>query len=184
MPAELNWTHKADNIPAAGLDRSCQASEVERAAIAETLELLALKRLDVRYHIRPVRRDRFLLQGDLSADVEQACSVSLDPVVTTLAAQIEVEFWPEDKLPKQAVVSEDEAVFDPFAADDPEPLSAGKIEVGRIVFEQLASAIEPYPRLGEVTLEQDQSPVAGADSATSGADNPFAVLSKLKVDEE
>lgn len=182
MPADLDWLHKANDIPAAGLECSRRASEAERVAIAEALTLLALKRLDVHYRICPLKRDRFLLRGELSADIEQICSVSLDPLEVTVEAQIEVEFWSADKLPKQAVLGENDTDFDPFAADDPEPISAGKLEVGRIVYEQLASAIEPYPRHADAELEQDQAPLAPEGGAASDPGNPFAVLSKLKSD--
>ncbi len=184
MPLDLDWVHKTTDISAAGLDRSREASAAELVALARTLELLSLGRLDVCYRIRPIKRDTFLLRGELSADVEQACTVTLDPVKMIVEAQFEVEFWPEDKMPKAAIVSDEETELDPFAADDPEPLTAGQIAVGRIVFEHLANAIEPYPRLADAALERDQAPLAPADGGALDPGNPFAVLSKIKNEED
>lgn len=183
LPPDLDWMHKATEISAAGLDRSRQASSAELVSLAQTLELVSIERLQVCYRIRSIKRDTFLLRGELSADVEQACGVTLDPVKMMVEAQFEVEFWPEDKMPKVAIVSVEDTDFDPFAADDPESLDAGKIAVGRIVFEHLANAIEPYPRLVDVALERDQAPVVPADGEALDTGNPFAVLVKLKNEE-
>ena len=47
-----DWVHNVTDIPAGGLDREREASESERAAIAEALKLLKLGRLSARYRIK------------------------------------------------------------------------------------------------------------------------------------
>jgi len=55
---------------------------------------------------------------------------------------------------------------------------AGQIAVGRVVFESLAAAIDPFPRKPGATLDLQQSP--SADAADDKPANPFAVLANLK----
>ena len=178
----LDWVQDTELIAASGIDRSREATEAERCAIAGALNLLALSRLHVDYSIRRVRRDCFLLKGQLHADVEQACGVTLDPVAAIITATIEVEFWPAERLSRRSRDGDEEPEFDPFATDDAEPIVNGQIEVGRIVYEQLASEVDPFPRSAEAELEQTQAPALAAGDTTGDTDNPFAVLSRLKTD--
>jgi len=64
-------------------------------------------------------------------------------------------------------------------APEPEPIVAGQIAVGRVVFESLAAALEPYPRKPGAVLDW-QAPLP-ADAAATTATSPFAVLANLKT---
>ena len=55
---------------------------------------------------------------------------------------------------------------------------AGQIEVGRIVFECLAGAIDPFPRKADAALERVAASPRG--SAGDKPESPFAVLAKIK----
>ena len=57
---------------------------------------------------------------------------------------------------------------------DVEPIVNGVVDLGRIVYEELASRLDPYPRLEGVSLDRTD---AGAPVA---ADHPFARLAGLK----
>jgi hypothetical protein len=61
---------------------------------------------------------------------------------------------------------------------EPEPIVAGQVAVGRIVFECLAAALDPFPRAPDAALDRlEAAPSsAGADSSSS----PFSVLAKLR----
>jgi hypothetical protein len=55
---------------------------------------------------------------------------------------------------------------------------SGQIEAGRVVFECLAGAVDPFPRKADAALERvAASPRGRADDKT---ENPFAVLAKIK----
>ena len=56
-----------------------------------------------------------------------------------------------------------------------EKLERGLIPVGRIVFETLASSLDPYPRREGAAFNWQDPQSAGDKKA-----NPFAALSKLK----
>ena len=62
---------------------------------------------------------------------------------------------------------------------DPEPIVAGQIDVGRVVFECLAAAIDPFPRKPDAAL--DRSTSAAADGGAGKPESPFAVLANVKT---
>ena len=64
--------------------------------------------------------------------------------------------------------------------DEPEiePIVAGQIEVGRVVFECLAGAIDPFPR--KPMRRSSVWPPAPPDASDGKPESPFAVLAKIK----
>jgi uncharacterized metal-binding protein YceD (DUF177 family) len=164
-----DWTHNVTDIPASGLDREREASESERVAIADDLKLLKLDRLAARYRIKSLGDGSYRLSGKITAKVEQACIVSLDPVAGEIDAPFEVEFRPEVETPDN---DEDASVL---AGPDVDILERGVIPVGRIVFETLSASLDPYPRGPEAEFTwQDPRQVEPEETS------PFAVLSQLK----
>ena len=63
---------------------------------------------------------------------------------------------------------------------DPEPIAAGLIAVRRVVFEHLAAAIDPFPRMPDAALERDTA--TGAAGAPGTSDSPFAVLAIIRAE--
>jgi hypothetical protein len=96
--------------------------------------------------------------------------VTLEPLLNDVAASFKVDFWPETEMPEPSGgavdMQEDEA--------DLEPIVAGRIEVGRVVFESLAGAIDLFPRRPGVTFEQPE------DGGGSSRPSPFAALARIK----
>jgi hypothetical protein len=170
MNDALPWSHDVADIPMRGLERAYVATADERVAVAAELELLACELLTVRYSLRPVQGGRFVLNGELEARVSQPCVISLEPVADSITERFEIALWPAEDLPKPVARR-----FDPVAEDDPEPIVDGRICVGRIAFEILAAAINPYPRKEGAALERSES---GVNSGQK--DNPFAALARIK----
>jgi hypothetical protein len=164
-----DWTHNVTDIPAGGLDRDREATENERAAIADTLKLLKLGRLVTRYRIKSALGGGYRLSGKVTADVEQACVVTLDPVADRIEAAFDVEFRPQVEA---ADNDEDASVL---AGPDVDALERGIIPVGRIVFETVSASLNPYPRRPDAEFNW-QDPHASAPEKAS----PFAALSKLR----
>ena len=73
-----------------------------------------------------------------------------------------------------AVPVEEEVVIDPEADDPPEPLGDGLVDVGEIVTQQLALALDPYPRAPGSELPAEAAPATPAES-------PFRALAALKA---
>lgn len=165
----IDWTHNVTDIPAGGLDRERRATEAERAAIAKALDLLKLDRLATHYRIKSVAGGGYHLSGKLTADVEQACVVTLDPVAAKIDAPFDVEFRPEVET---ADNDEDANVL---AGPDVEILERGIIPVGRIVVETLSASLDPYPRRPNAEFTWQDQKAQEAEKSS-----PFAALSKLK----
>ena len=167
MDAILNWTHETRAIPEAGLSITREATPEERQALADAMDLIACTRLVVRYAIKLIDQDRYRLKGDIAIDVTQACVVTLEPLDRRYTAPLNLELWPAELL-----AEEGETEIDALGPDL-EPIEDGRIDVGRIVAEELASAIDPYPRKEGAAFEWE-------DKSAPARDNPFAALEKLK----
>jgi uncharacterized metal-binding protein YceD (DUF177 family) len=180
MTGPLDWAHPID-AAAAGLEVRRAATVEECAAVADALGIVSCEALDVRYAVNPRSAGRFRVTGHLEARVTQACIVSLDPVVETLSEDFEVEFRPEAATRASRRIAgagdDPEADASILDADEIETIENGRLDVGRIVYECLATALDPYPRAAGVELEQSE---AGGDNAE--ASHPFAALAKLKRD--
>lgn len=171
----LDWVHLTTEIPEAGRRFARTATAAECARVAEELGLAGCERIDVTVQIRPLSGGRFRATGHIGADVVQSCVVTLEPVAQTIDEPFDVTFSP-DADESREVSSEREILSEP----DVEPLADGRIEVGRVAYELLASALDPYPRKLGADLTQVAPPSVLGDEAGTAAPNPFAVLAKLK----
>jgi uncharacterized metal-binding protein YceD (DUF177 family) len=167
----LTWSHRTNAIPESGLQRMVSATQAERTAIAKELGLVGCESVAVDYDIRALGMGRYRLAGALEAHLTQACVATLEPVAQTIKEPFEVEFWPADSLPDVG-----DAEVEVSGVPDVEPIDHGVIDVGRVVFEILSAALDPYPRKAGATLEW-QDPESVESEGTSG---PFGALKNLK----
>jgi len=128
-----------------------------------------------------------IVTGHLEAQIIQPCSVTLDPVIERIEEDIKYKYINElNKIPE--LKSKDEVILDFEQEEPPENLIGGQVDVGEIVAEALALAINPYPRGQGVQFEALNSvPGFRPDSAKNPEiqehehkKHPFSVLSKLK----
>jgi hypothetical protein len=177
MPGELAWEHAVQDIPEAGLSIERSATAAECDAVAQALEQPGCRSLQVRYKLAPRGSGHVHLSGSLQAQMEQTCVVTLEPLLNDVAATFKVDYWPETEMPEPSGGEVD------FNEDtDLEPIVAGRIEVGRVVFQALAGAIDLFPRKPGVTFEppdpaQDFGQDSGGDPRAGG---PFSALEKFK----
>ena len=163
----LDWAHETRSIPEAGLDVTREASEEGRAALAEALGIDACTRLVAQYTIRPFESGCYELHGTAEMLAQQTCVVTLEPLERTYRVRLDVAYWPPELLGDGPGADIDSL------ADDPEPIEDGRLDVGRVVYEELASTIDPFPRKDDAAFDwkNDEAPAR---------DNPFAALEKLK----
>ena len=138
------------------------------------LDLVALKRLALSYRLDRVG-GRLRLAGQLQADVTQACVVSLEPVEAQLDVPVAVEFWPAamvEELERSAKESGGEGLL-----DWPEAVVDGRIDLGPVIYETLAAALDPYPKRPGASFDWPQGSAAAPAEGKSG---PFAALAALK----
>ena len=161
------------------------ASEAERAALAARLGLLELVRLEARLTLRRgAPGARLRLEGHLEAEVVQACVVSLEPVAGTIEADFVQVYQLEPPLEASALEAPSgaapEVTVGPGSEDeDPEPLEGGELDLGEAVAQELALALDPYPRapgtrVPEAYRAEDQG------EGEAGRHRPFAALKALK----
>jgi uncharacterized metal-binding protein YceD (DUF177 family) len=175
VPPPLARTLRVDELKE-GEERVIEVNRAEREAIASLLDLAALDRLNFTFRLHRRGEGRLALQGTLAAAVTQTCVVSLEPVESTLDVPVEVEFWPVPMIDDLAA-SPDEAASH-GTLDWPEPIEGGKIDLGPVIYETLATALDPYPKREGVSFEWSEAPSTGAE--TEQAESPFAALKRLK----
>jgi hypothetical protein len=169
MLGELAWEHEVQDIPEIGLSIERSATQAERDAIAQALEQPGCRSLHVSYKLTPRGSGHVHLSGSLQGQMEQTCVVTLEPLLNDVSATFKVDYWPETEMPEPSGGEVD------FNEDtDLEPIAGGRIEVGRVVFQALAGAIDLFPRKPGVTFEP-QDTVGDADG-----DGPFSALAKFK----
>lgn len=155
-------------LPGDGLVLAFAADAGEREALARDLGLAAIERLSAEISVVPVRGGA-RVRGHFAATVVQASVVSLEPFEAAVEEEFDVRFS-RDPRPEPTAEIELSAQGD----DPPEPLEGDIVDVGAVVAEHLALALDPYPRKPG---EQFEDIVEPAEEAA--ARSPFADLSKL-----
>ena len=162
----LDWMEATVDVPEKGFERTRSATPAECANVATELALLACARIEARYRIQARGKGHYMLVGTVDADVTQECVVTVEPVDAHLSYPIEIEFVPD----VEAMVSD---LVDPFANVEFESIENGRLAVGRVIVEELASRLDPYPRRPDTEFDWK-------DAADTGQSGPFAALGKLK----
>lgn len=159
----------ADNV-----ETSLSATATERAAIADLLDLVALEFLDFAYRLRRDGGGRVHLSGRLTAEATQTCVVTLEPVPASIDVPVEVEFWPERLIADLEKKAEDPSHSG--VIDWPEAVTDDTIDLGPVVYESFATALDPYPKKEGASFEWSQDDKDQEARETS----PFAALKQLK----
>jgi uncharacterized metal-binding protein YceD (DUF177 family) len=178
-PVPFSHPIDATALPAKGRVYDLEADAAARARIARALGLESLDRLTAHLAVTPGRGGSVEVAGSFAAEAVQACVVSLQPVPARLAQDIARRFVaaPESPVDKKNAAPEAEGWVDPDG-EVADPLLGGTIDLGDIVTEELALALDPYPRAPGVAFA-GIAPAAGAASSESEA-GPFAALAALK----
>lgn len=170
----MDWSLSVTDIPERGAKLEREATVEERTAVAAALDIISCERIALSGRARAQAGGRYLFEGRLEAAVSQACVVSLDPVPATLSIALDVEFQPKSDENRGDGEGD---LGDPFETTEVEPIESGRLDVGRVVFEEIASHLDPFPRAEGVELDTNES---GGGTSPSGADSPFAKLAALK----
>lgn len=146
-----------------------EADEGERRALADRLDLLSLDGLKARLGLSRNSEGLVRLKAKFKARCVQSCIVALQPVYQVLDEEFELFFKEDAGLNENGsleVTIEDELW--------PEPFNQGRIDIGEAVSQQLALALDPYPRAPGAVFESTVERVIEAEQAS-----PLAEIGKL-----
>lgn len=178
---EFSRIVRADRVPGGGLIETIQATDAERRAVAERLELEAVHRLTATLRLTPVRGGTMIrVVGEIDADVVQTCVVSLEAVPGRVSDRFGALFAPPDLVPDEE--EEMAMLMDPDVAEEdiPEAMIDGRIDIGELATQHLSLALDPYPRAPGAAFEGFVEDPAEGEVAEAERPNPFAELAKLK----
>jgi uncharacterized protein len=159
-------------IPEQGLHRDIEAGEAERQAIAAVAGLRELPRLAASFDLTHVPGGQVHVRGRVQGTAGQTCVVTLDPLTTDVDEEVDMMF--SSNVPADAGRPDTDEADDPLAADPPEPIVGGAIDLGALAAEFLLLGLDPYPRKPGAVFEPVIQPV-------DPADHPFAALAALKA---
>lgn len=167
---EFSYLIKAGQIKDQPHDYHLSASETQRAALAKRFDLPGICRLDGHFRLKHERGGVILAALTMHADITQICVVTLEPFDERLEEETTLRFVPAAMARSAAVEGEEEEEdITPESFDSPDEIfyEHDQIDLGAALSEQLALALNPYPRKPGATLP---------DAATDETANPFAVL--------
>lgn len=145
------------------------ADQNVRAAVAQAIGVQALPRLEATFDVTRHGRAGLRVAGQVSATVQQACVVTLEPVENTVEEAVDLLFTP----PAAATPDDGAGTRKRVAPDEaPEAMSGESVDLGSIATEFLTLGLDPYPRKPGVVFEAPATADEGA--------HPFAALAALK----
>jgi uncharacterized metal-binding protein YceD (DUF177 family) len=136
------------------------ATAAECAALARRFGIPGVGSLRATLRLEPEEDGAILVRGWLEAKVVQECVVTLEPVRQRVAEDITFRLLPAGREPAEGPEDPDEIACEHDVA-----------ELGEVVAEQLALALDPYPRAPGAALP------AEATDEQAGA---FAALAALR----
>ncbi len=147
----------------------------ELTALAEALELTALRKVAFTGEIRAHGKNDWELVGKLGATAVQPCVVTLDPVTTRIDEPVERRFLAH--MPDLSGDEEEEVEMP--EDENAEPLES-HIDVGAILHEALALNLPQFPRAEGAELKDAVFTEAGKKAMTDEDARPFAGLAALR----
>jgi uncharacterized metal-binding protein YceD (DUF177 family) len=158
-----------------GLDMKIEADPDERERLTKRFELLSLDRLVAQLHLRVAPTGISVrVSGRFQARFAQECIVSLEPVVLDVDEALEAEFGP--------AAAETEILVSIEGPEPTEPLHDGRIDLGELVAQNLAVALEPYPRKSDAELPEWTETTE--KTGQYARERPFSVLAALRKNDE
>ena len=131
---------------------SVAADASECAGIARRLLVPSVEALRCEWTLRPDPQGVVAAEGRLHALLHRECVVTLDPFPVEVTESFTVRFVPAGQ--------ESDAADDPDAPDEL-PYEGGVLQLGEATVEQLALALDPYPRKPGAALPEDAGGAPG-----------------------
>ncbi|CAA7621715.1 DUF177 domain-containing protein [Magnetospirillum sp. SS-4] len=173
---EFSRPVQVSQLPARVSRQAIAAEPAERHALVGRLGLIELKSLSASLSLELLGGGLVRVNGQLTAKVVQACVVTLAPLEAVVEDEFEVTFGPPDV----ELDTGNEIELSWESEDPPDPIVDGCIDLGEVVVEHLALALDPFPRAPGAVFE----PPKEQDDVPDGKPNPFAALAALRRKKE
>ena len=162
MTAELFRPVSVAKIGAAGLTVAVRATPEECAGLAGRMDIPAIRSLECTFRLtREGDGVSIAAAGELRAIVDRVCAISAEAFETPVQDSFTIRFVP-------AGMERDDP--DP-ALEDEIPYEHDSLDLGEAAAEQLALALDPYPRMPGAALPEIED---------DGDASPFAILRRGK----
>lgn len=143
-----------------------------RAALADALGIVAIRKLRLAGKISPAGKRDWLLEAELGATVVQDCVVTLEPVTTRIQEPVLRRYLAEPPQPGSGEVEMPE--------DDSIEALPQVLDLAEVMAEALALALPAFPRAPGAELGNAVFADPGVTPLTDEAIKPFAGLAGLR----
>lgn len=175
----FSYPLKVGHISANPVRIGLEADVGELAALAKFWDVVSVEYLKAELQVSRWKKDGVKVKGEVHAAITQSCVVTLEPVSSRIDEAFEHVFVPEgSKLARMVTNDQGEIVLDPDGPDIPDQFTGDAIDVGAVVAEFAALAIDPYPRKPDAELAE----AAESEPQEEKRPSPFAVLKDWKKD--
>ena len=137
--------------------------------LAKRLNVLEAKKASFNGHLKLQVANQIFLCGTVKAKLIQPCSLTLEPLVTTIYKRIARTFFigsNENKPMKKSVFELNEKSFD-------NDIILDEINLGDVLMETISLETPDYPKKSGATIDL-------TSKENIAIENPFSILSKLK----
>ena len=178
---EFSRRLRLDKLAGGPVERTLEAQPKECGELRQRLGLDGLFSLSGTLKVaRLIDSPLIRVEGSFTARVRQTCVVKLEPFEADVGERF-VQLYTLD--PAAAEAEEGEVLVALDDDEPPEPLTGDSLDLGEVLAEQLALALDPHPRAPDAAFDPARYGVAPDEDDEDGdADNPFAVLRHLKPD--
>ena len=158
-----------------GFKGQYRADRAECERLGSLIDLGEITEFQADYQIEPSKSGRFRMTAQLRGRISQNCVASLKVLDNDIEEEFTVLFVSERRFAE--IINESQ--LDPESDDDFEPYGDGTLKVGRVIYEHLVGAIDPYPRADDGEFDRD---IGGLPDHEDEVEGPFSVLADLRKD--
>lgn len=160
-----------DDLTTAEKKFKVEASAEELSEVAEILKVRHIKEISAEIFVKLNRKEHLLnVWGKIKTEMELQSVVSLEYFYKTYEPEFELLY--DTKMTLKEFKELEETTDDEL----PDIITDGQINLGDLIIEQIALAMDDYPRQDGESFHFESE----FDEETTKAQNPFNILAKLK----
>ncbi|KFB10447.1 YceD family protein [Nitratireductor basaltis] len=168
---------QVNRLPARGQTVLIELDEKNRQQLAERHDLVAVKTYHAELLAKPWKREGVRVSGTLTAEIEQTCVVTLEPMTSRIETEVSGIFIPEGSRIGRYDIEGGEIVVEAEGEDIPETFTGDSVNVAQLVEEFFALEIDPYPRKPGASVPE---PATEEVAEEEGAGPLYEQLKKLQ----